>query len=148
MPSLFEAIPYLSDYKPAFAVLAILCLIILIQNVMTAVFAFASGDQVPGLNTRFDHTKFSFRILRTYYNSVENFPAFGWALLVAVIAGVAPVSVNWLAITHLAFRLAFWGVYYGGIGKVGGGLRSFCYIGGLIANFSLVILTLVRLIDI
>ena len=131
MNSLFDAIPYLSNYQPSFIVLAVLSLTTLIQNFVSAPFAFVNEEQVPGMPLRFDHSKFSFRVLRTYSNSSENFPAFGWALLVAIVAGASPILVNWLAGIYLLFRMIFWAVYYSGIGKVAGGPRTLAFVGGL-----------------
>lgn len=137
MSSLFEAVPYLSAYQPSFLVLAALALITLVQNFATAPLAFITQEQVPGMPVQFDHSKLSFRAIRTHANSVESFPAFGWALLVAIVAGVSPNLVNWLAWIYLAFRLAFWAVYYAGIGKAAGGPRTLAFVGGLLINMGL-----------
>ncbi len=139
MNSLFEAVPYLSAYQPSFLVLAVLSLATLIQNFATAPFAFVHGEQVPGMPLKYDHSKFSFRVLRAYSNSTESFPAFGWALLVAIIAGTSPVLVNWLAGIYFTFRMVFWAIYYSGIGKVAGGPRTLAFVGGLLANIVLAV---------
>lgn len=137
MSSLFEAMPYLGAYQPSFLVLALLTLTILVQNFLIVPLAFVRNEQVPGMPLRHDHTKLSFRTMRTHANSAESLPAFGWALMVAIIAGVSPGLVNWLAGIYLAFRLVYWGVYYGGMGKVAGGARSMVYVGGWLANLVL-----------
>ena len=137
MESLFEAVPYLSAYRFSFLVLAGVSLITLIQNFATAPLAFANEEQVPGVPVRFDHSKLSFRALRTYSNSTESFPAFGWALLVAVIAGAPPMLVNWLAGGYFASRIVFWVLYYSGIGKPAGGPRAVAYVAGLLCNIAL-----------
>ncbi|WP_164116402.1 MAPEG family protein [Sphingorhabdus sp. Alg239-R122] len=134
MNSLFESLPYLTAYHPALLALALLCLAILIQAILNAPLGFASGEQEPGRPLKGSHEQLSFRVLRTYMNSVENYPAFIAAVLLAIIAGISPVWVNWLAGLHLAFRLAFWVVYYGGIGKVAGGPRTLAYVGGWLTN--------------
>lgn len=137
MNSLFDALPYLASYQFSFLVLAVLSMTTLIQNLMIAPLAFASKEQVPGMPLALDHTKFSFRVLRTYSNSVETFPAFGSALLVAVVAGSSPLLVNWLAGIYFAFRMLFWGIYYSGFGIVTGGPRSLAFVGGLLTNIVL-----------
>ncbi|MEP6017975.1 MAG: MAPEG family protein [Paracoccaceae bacterium] len=142
MNSLFEALPFLGSYQIAFMVLAGLSLITLIQNFLSAPLAFVKEEQVPGMPLNFDHTKLSFRVLRTYSNSTENLPAFGWALLVAVIAGSSLILVNWLAAIYFAFRMAFWFIYYSGVGKIAGGPRTIVFVGGLVTNIVLAIVAL------
>ena len=137
MTSLFEAIPYLTAYQPSFVVLAILSLTALIQNFLCAPLAYVSNEQVPGMPLEFDHSKLSFRAIRTFSNSAESFPAFGWALLAAIVAGASPTLVNWLAGIFLGFRMLFWAVYYSGFGIVTGGPRTMAFVGGLLANIVL-----------
>jgi uncharacterized MAPEG superfamily protein len=137
MNSLFDALPYLEAYRFSLLVLPALALTILIQNFLLAPLAFISGEQTPGMPLRHDHSKLGFRAMRTYANSAEMFPAFGWALLAAIIAGAAPLLVNWLAGIYFAFRMVFWVVYYSGIGKVAGGARTLSHVGGLLANMVL-----------
>jgi len=146
MNSLFEVVPYLAAYKPSFLVLALLALMVLIQNFLTAPLAFVKNEQVPGMPLKHDHLKLSFRALRTYANSVESFPAFGWALLVAIVAAVMPAMVNWLAGIYLVFRIAFWIIYYSGIGKVAGGARTIAHVGELVSNMALVGLAIYALL--
>ncbi|MEP5731857.1 MAG: MAPEG family protein [Sulfitobacter sp.] len=146
MSSLFEAVPYLSAYHLSFLVLAGISLITLIQNFATAPLAFVSEEQVPGLPVRFDHSNLSFRALRTYANSAETFPAFGWALFVAIVAGASPGAVNGLAVAYFGFRLVFWAIYYAGIGKPAGGPRTMAFVGGLLANIALACLALWSLV--
>lgn len=137
MNSLFEALPYLENYQPSFFVLVALSLTTLIQNFVTAPFAFVNEEQIPGMPLKYDHSKFSFRVLRTHSNSAESFPAFGWALLVAIVAGASPMLVNWLAGIYFTFRIAFWAIYYSGVGKVAGGPRTIAFVGGLLTNMVL-----------
>ena len=137
MTSLFDAAPYLAEYKLSFAVLAVLSLATLIQSFMSAPLSFLHEEQTPGMPLQFDHTKLSFRVLRTYSNSVEILPAFGWALLVTIVAGAPPTLVNFLALAFLVFRLAFWAIYYSGVGKVAGGPRTMAFVGGMLTNIVL-----------
>ncbi len=141
MNSLFDTLPFLADYQVSFAVLAGLSLTTLVQNFLTAL-AFQKEEQVPGMPLNFDHSKLSFRVLRTYANSTESLPAFGWALLVAVVAGASPLLINWLAVIHFVSRMAFWAIYYSGIGKIAGGPRTMAFVGGLVTNIALAITAL------
>lgn len=136
MESFLEAAPYLGAYRFSFLVLAGVSLITIMQNFATAL-AFAGEEQVPGMPVRFDHSKLSFRVLRTYANSAETFPAFGWALLMAIIAGASPILVNWLAGGYFVSRIVFWVIYYGGVGKTAGGPRTMAFVAGLLCNLGL-----------
>ena len=138
MNDLNEILPQLMAYQPALLALALLCLSVLVQSFLTAPLAFATGSQEPGMPLKGDHTSRSFRVVRTYNNAVENLPAFGFSLLLAILVGLDVAAVNWLAGLHVAFRMGFWFVYYSGIGKVAGGPRTLCYVGGMTTNLGLV----------
>ncbi|CTQ54652.1 MAPEG family protein [Roseibium album] len=139
MDNLFEAIPYLQHYRPAFAVVAVLSLIVVIQNFLTAPLSFVKEEQTPGMPLQFDHSKLSFRAIRTYQNSAESFPAFLGAFLVAIVVGVAPLIVNVAAGIYLAARIAFWAIYYAGVGRVAGGPRTMAFVVCLLSNIVLAI---------
>lgn len=141
MQSLVETLPQLAAYHPSLLALTILCLAVLVQSFLAGVLGLAGGEETAGLPLRGNHEKFSFRTLRTYGNSTENLPAFATTLILAILAGVGAVLVNWLAILHVAFRMVYWAVYYKGIGKVGGGVRTIVYVLGLITNIILAVLT-------
>ena len=137
MDKLHDILPVLAQYNAAFACLAMLCLITLIQNFLTAPLAFASNKQTPGMPLQHDYSDLSFRVVRTYQNSTETLPAFGFALLAAIFVGVSAFWVNLLAGFYVGFRLLFWVIYYGGIGKVAGGPRSIAFVGSLVTNITL-----------
>lgn len=134
---MIETFPHLIPYQPSLLAMALLCMAVLIQSFLSAPLAFIREEQEPGMPLKGGHDLLSFRVLRTYSNSVENLPAFGLALLLAIVLGVNSSLVNWLAALHVAFRLAFWAVYFSGIGRVAGGPRTLCYVGGLMTNIVL-----------
>ena len=140
-----EELSFLAPYAPSLLALTVLCLAVLIQNFLTGPLAFLKEEQAPGMPLRGDHQRLSFRVLRTYSNSVESLPAFGFAVLLAILAGGSPMTINGLAVLHVAFRLAFWAVYYAGIGKVAGGPRTLCYVGGSLSNLALAVIALLKL---
>ncbi len=128
----------IAAYHPAILSLAVLSLAVLLQAFLTAPLAFVSNEQAPGMPLTGDHSLLSFRAVRTHMNSVESLSPFGFALLAAMLLSANPSLVNWVAIIHLGFRLLFWAVYYSGVGKVAGGLRTMSFVGGLLANLVLV----------
>ncbi len=127
----------LAPYHAAIMALALLAMAVLIQALLTAPLAFITNEQVPGGPLTGDHSLRSYRVIRTHANSVESMPPFGFALLAAIALGVTPSLVNWLAIIHVGFRLGFWVVYYIGVGKVAGGPRTLCFVGGMLSNVGL-----------
>lgn len=147
MDKTLEIMPQLAGYQPALIVLAILLLSILVQSLLTAPLAFIKGEQAPGAPLKGGHDLLSFRVLRTYLNSVENLPGFGLALGLAIAMGLDASTVNWLAGAHVAFRLLFWFVYYSGIGKVAGGPRTLSYVGAVTANMVLAVYVLYGLLQ-
>ncbi len=134
------------SYQPALLALSLLCLMVLLQNLLTAPFAFLKQQQSPGMPLKGDHSLFSFRALRTHANSVESLGPFGLIVIVAVLVGIQASLINWLASLHVILRLGFWLVYYSGKGKVAGGPRTICFVGGLLANFIIVITVFLKLI--
>lgn len=137
---------FISNYHPALIALAILCLAVLLQGVLTAVFAFSKGEQAPGMPLKGGPELHSFRVLRTYGNSTENLPVFIGALLLAIIAGVKPSLVNWVAGIHVGFRLLFWMVYYSKAGVKTPGPRTASYLGGWLTSVILVVAALMKLL--
>jgi len=137
MDNLLESAPHLGAYQPTFLVVAVLSMIVLVQNFLTAPLAFAREEQVPGLPLRHDHSRLSFRAVRTYQNSAESFPAFIAATLVAVVGGASPWLINGAAGLYLVARLAFWAIYYSGVGRVAGGPRTIAFVLCLLSNIAI-----------
>ncbi len=134
------------NYHPALLALTILCLVVLLQSALCAVFAFSEkGGQKPGRIVGGPELH-SFRVLRTYGNSTESLPMFIGILLVAIVVGVSPKWVNILAIAHLVFRLVFWAVYYSKLGMKTPGPRTLSYVFGMLSNFALGVMTVMVLI--
>jgi uncharacterized MAPEG superfamily protein len=132
----------INPYLPALLALAVVCLAVQLQSMLTAPLAFLRKQQAPGMPLQGDHSLLSFRVLRTHLNSVESLAPFGFSLLLAMLLAASANWVNGLAIAHAAFRLLYWAVYYSGIGKVAGGIRTLCFVGGLSCNLVLLLMAL------
>lgn len=143
MDSLTDLINGFDQYRPALIALTVLCLAVLVQSFLAGILGFKDGVEVPGIPLKGNHQDFTFRALRTYGNSVENLPAFAIVVVLAVIVGASPGLVNWLAGIHVAIRLAYWGIYYSGIGKVAGGPRTGVYVLGWLVNLVLAVVVLI-----
>lgn len=141
MQSIIETMPQLAGYYPAFVSLILLCLVVMVQGFLAGVIGLGGGEEVAGMPLKGDHTKMSFRLLRTYGNSTENLSMMVATTFLAILAGVSVTLVNWLVGLHLLFRLAYWAVYYSGVGKVAGGTRTVTYVAGFFMNIILAVLT-------
>ena len=137
MQSVLAGMPQLAAYQPALAALAFLILSIIAQSFLAGALALGPKKQMAGMPLRGDQSDFSFRVMRTYANSVENLPAFSAALFLAIVIGVSAAVVNVLALAHLCARLGYWAIYYSGIGKAGTGPRTIIYVIGLAINLIL-----------
>ncbi len=145
MNTVIETAHFWTPYLPAILALTALCLVVMIQAFLTAPLAFLNQQQTPGMPLTGNHQQLSFRVLRTHLNSVESLAPFGFTTVLAIMVNTPAHFVNWLAFAHVAFRLMFWAVYYSGIGKVAGGIRTLSFVGGLVANMVLVVVVVVTL---
>lgn len=134
MESILQTVPQLAVYQPSLLSIALLCAAVLVQSFLAGVLALGPGEEVAGLPLKGDHTKLSFRLMRTYANSTENLSVMVATTILAIVVGVSAVAVNWLVGLHLLFRLVYWAVYYSGIGKVNGGLRTMTYVAAFLMN--------------
>ena len=146
MQSIIETVPQIAAYIPALGAIMILIITVLVQGFLAGVLGLAGGEETAGMPLRGDHTKFSFRVLRTYGNSTENFSVMIATTILAIAAGVSPIVVNWLVGLHVAIRLAYWAVYYSGVGKVGGGIRTITYVAAFLMNVILALFAAYALI--
>ena len=141
MQSIIETVPQLAAYYPALIALILLCLIVLAQGFLAGVLGLGGGEETAGMPLKGDHSKRSFRILRTYQNSTENFSVMIATTILAILAGVSAALVNWLVGLHVLIRLAYWAVYYSGIGKIAGGARTITYVAAFFMNIILAVAT-------
>lgn len=146
MSDIHEILPSLAAYHASLTALAILLVSVLIQSVLLAPLAFVKGEQAPGMPLKGDHKDFSFRVIRTHGNSVENLPIIIGTLALAIVAGVSPEWTNWLVGLHVMFRFLFWAIYYAGTGIVAGGPRTLSFVGGWLTNMILAGMTVYSLI--
>lgn len=140
MESIIQSLPQLTPYQPAFLWLLVLCLVVLVQSFLAGALGLGKGDEVPGIPLKGTHDDASFRIIRTYANSTENFSVFVATTFLAILAGVGVTAVNWLVGLHVVLRIVYWVIYYRGIGKVAGGPRTITYVAAFLANVVLAVL--------
>lgn len=141
MESILQSVPQLAPYQPTMAALILLCIVILTQSFLAGALGLGKSDEVPGRPLKGDHKDASFRILRTYANSTENFSVLIATAFLAVLAGVDAFWVNLLVWLHVAIRILYWAIYYAGMGRVAAGPRTFTYVLGWLVNSVLAVLT-------
>ena len=134
MESMIENLPMLAPYQPTVVWLLILCVSVLIQSFLAGVLGFGDDKEVPGLRLKGTHADTSFRVLRTYAKSTENFSVLVATTIIAILVGASPVVVNWLVGLHVVLRTVYWAVYYSGIGKAAGGPRTMTYVAAFLVN--------------
>ena len=137
MESLYQSLPQLAAYHSSLVFVALLVLAVLVQGFLAGVLGLGKGEETAGMPLKGDHSKLSFRVLRTYANSTENFSVMIATTLLAILVGVSPAIVNWLVGLHVVLRLLYWAIYYGGIGKVTAGPRTITYVAGFLMNLIL-----------
>lgn len=129
------------QYGHAIASIVVYAVIAQVLNAMTGIRKGAAGLQ-PGASHPQDYGDASYRLDRTYMNTVEML-GFTVALIVAaILVGANPFWVNLLATLSLLLRLAANVVYMRGIGAPYGGIRTQLIIGISLCNFGLAGLTL------
>ena len=129
-------------YGLAILSVAICALMIQVLNALTGIRKSESG-LAPGGSHGSDFSDASYRLDRTYLNSVETLAFFAALVFAAIIAGASPFWVNLLASFGLLLRIGQNYVFVQGIGKPYNGFRTRLATLSAMANAGLFILTLV-----
>ncbi len=118
-----------------------------LYGVMAQVLNAATGmkkgahKMIPGESYVPDFSNPSYRLDRTYMNSIEMMVFFTALVLTAIMAGADPLWVNLLAVIGLLLRVAANTLYLSGKGGQYGGLRTGLNIGAALVNILLALLT-------
>lgn len=130
-------------YGHAIAALAIFALIAMVLSPVSALSKQKDGI-VPGGTPPQDYSNRSYRLHRAQQNAVEALPVFATATIAAILAGVSPHWVNWLASLVVVARVVMLYFHVTGRGKPDVGARSFSYVAGLLCYFLLALMALVK----
>lgn len=141
MDSILDAFPQLAAYQPTFVAMVLLTVVVLIQGFLAGALGLGRSEEIPGRPLKGNHSDSSFRIIRTYGNSTENFSVLIATALLAILAGVPAGWVNWLVGLHVLLRMLYWVIYYAGFGKVAAGPRTITYTMGWFLNAVLAMMT-------
>lgn len=136
----------IANYHTGLVAMGVLALAVLVQSFIAGYQKNVIAGHPPGREPDCDYDDRTFRISRTFHNSLENLSVFVLTAILAMIAGADPTIVNGLIVAHVVLRLLFWFFYYTQFGKFGGGPRTFTYLGGWFANFALAIVAIYALV--
>lgn len=126
----------------------LIALITLVSQALIAAGSKASQKgAVPGkIDEGLSHGSFVFRAHRTFINSLENFPAFLGAALLAVMMGANTFWTNTLILTFAAARLVHMVLYYAIATEKNPSPRSYFYLIGMASTIGLLVLCALTLI--
>ncbi len=109
----------------------------------------ALKKQAQGLTTGAapdaDYGDPAYRWNRAYMNLTETYGYFAGITLTAILAGVSPVWVNWIAAIFLVTRVLVAIVHVMGIGKQANGPRTILYVIGWFAAIVLAVMTVMAI---
>lgn len=128
-------------YGHAIIAVATCAMMVQVLNALTGIRKSDTG-LAPGQSQGVDFSDPSYRLDRTYMNSVETLTLFVALVFAAIIAGANPFWVNSLASLGLLLRIAQNYVFIRGIGKPYNGLRTRLATVSAIVNAGLFILVL------
>lgn len=128
-------------YGHALTALVLFALIKLVLGPVSA--ARKSKDAVPsGAVPPADYASAAYRLYRAHQNAVESLGPFGVVTIAAILAGAAPLGVNWAASIFLLSRIVLLVVHLRGWGRPDVGLRTYVYLVGFLSCLVLGLLAL------
>jgi len=125
-----------SDYGPALVSVILYAVVAQVLNAATGIRK-GGEDIAPGASQEPDYQNASYRLDRTYMNTIEMMVFFIALVFAAILAGANPLWVNMLASAGVSLRIAANIFYIKGIGKAYGGLRTKISILASIVNLAL-----------
>ena len=131
-----------SEYGHALASVALFALIALFLNPLVGIMREKAG-LAPGEMPRADYRDRTYRIARSYQNTVEMTGVFGTVVAVAVLSGAAPFWVNLFASVALLARIAMIYVHIQGIGMPERGPRTMLFVLGWLMMLLIALMALV-----
>ena len=132
----------LTDYSHAIAALALYGMLALILNPVAGLTRARAGLE-PGEMPSPDYNNRSYRVCRSYQNTVEMAGVFAVVVSAAIFAGVSPSLVNWLASLSLLFRVVMIYVHIQGVGAPENGARTIIFVLCWLCKLALAVLAVV-----
>ncbi|MFV0385055.1 MAPEG family protein [Paracoccus sp. (in: a-proteobacteria)] len=135
----------MTEFAPYGHAIASLVLFALIAMALAPIAATAKMKDgvAPGGTPVEDYASRAYRLHRAQQNAAESLPVFVAVTVAAMLAGVSPHWVNWLASLVIVARLAMLYFHVSGKGDPYTGPRSMAYAASMLCYLVMAILTLV-----
>lgn len=133
---------FLTPYADALLIVSVLMIIVIVQSFVAAFFRNAVEKHEAGAVIPADHGSATYRMVRSFENSLENIALFLPVLLLAIAAAVSPVWVWWVAVLFTIGRIGHWAMYALNIPP----LRTVFFAVGFFATLALAVKTTMALI--
>ncbi len=128
-----------SAYASTLNASTLLIALVILQSVVATGAHRAQKNAVPGVvDESLGHGSFVFRSHRTFMNSLENVPIALASFVVAVLLGVDPVKLAWVAWIYVGARAMHMVLYYAIATEKNPSPRSYFYMIALLAQLYLV----------
>lgn len=101
----------LTPYADALLIVSLLMIIVILQSFVGAFFRNAIEKHEAGAVIPADHGSATYRMVRSFENSLENLPLFLPVVFLAIAAAVSPAWVWWVAVLFTVGRLGHWAMY-------------------------------------
>ena len=132
----------LAPYADAIPLIVLIVILVMAQSFVAAFFRNAVEKHEAGAALEANHGSATYRMVRSFENSLENVAMFFPAVALAVIAGVSPGWVYWVSLLFLLSRAAHWACYALNIPPA----RTLSFAVGFFATLALAIVTLMQTI--
>ena len=133
---------FLTPYADSLLIVAFLMIILILQSFVGAFFRNAVEQHVAGAAIPADHASATYRMVRSFENSLENIALFLPVLALAIAAAVSPAWVWWVALLFTIGRLGHWEMYALNIPP----LRTVFFAIGFFATLALAVKTALALL--
>lgn len=132
-------------YGHAIVSIAIWSIIVLLLSPISAALKTRTG-LAPGGTPVADYADRTYRIDRSYHNTVETLTVFAAVTLAAMLAGAPPFWVNMLASATLVARIVMIFIHIQGFGRPANGPRTGLYVLGWALQIAMAVLAIVAVL--
>ena len=133
---------YLTPYSDVLLILSFVMIIVMLQSIVATIFRNAVEKYQAGEALPANHASITFRMVRSFENSLENVVILAPVLAVAIATSISPAWVWWVAVLFLIGRLGHWAMYALNIPA----LRTAFFAMGFFATLALAVKTALTLI--
>ena len=133
---------FLTPYSEALLLTSAVLILIMVQSVVATIFRNAVEKYQAGEALPANHASITFRMVRSFENSLENVVIFAPVIAAAIAVSVSPTWIWWVAFLFLIGRIGHWVMYALNIPA----LRTAFFATGFFATLALAVKTALTLI--